>query len=70
MLPNGYEHTEFNDRVRGDDKELPNRGTSTGVADNAATCGMSIDSNANNTLRSITEATQSTPWQQDMPPGE
>lgn len=45
--------------LRGDTKSMPDRGTSTGMGDNAQTEGMSLDLDATNSMGSIRSATQS-----------
>lgn len=49
---------------------LPDRGTKTGMGDNAQTDGMSLEPEATNREGSITGATKSTPAMDNMPCGD
>lgn len=53
-----------NGSLQGDSKAIPDRGTARGVTD---TYGADLSGDATNRMGSITSATKSDPWDEDMP---
>lgn len=56
--------------LQGDDRPMPDRGTGTGLAGNAATGGRSLERDATNRQGAITGATRSDPMATNMPCGD